>query len=199
MKKVVFRVALLMMTTSYVFSANAGEKENPTKASSRVEVVATPKASVYNLFYSSEREGAVKVTIYDTQGNNLYTDYIRNAKTFKKSYDFSGLAVGTYQIEVVGEGTRTQKNIEVVKTTGSALNVKVVTVDEKGKYNLQVKHANMTPVFVNIYDDRDEVIFQEQIDVDHNFSRVYDLTKAFEKAASFEVYSDGESVRQAIR
>jgi hypothetical protein len=134
MKKVVFRVAVLMITMSYTLAGIAAEKENPTKVSSRVEVVATQKASVYNLFYASEREGAVKVTIYDGQGNHLYTDYIRNAKSFKKSYDFSGLGSGTYRVEVVGEGTKTEQTIQLAKPEATSdLNVKVATLDEKGK------------------------------------------------------------------
>ncbi|MES2731042.1 MAG: hypothetical protein V4714_04810 [Bacteroidota bacterium] len=199
MKKVLFQVAVLMMTTGYVMAAGAIDKKNPTKSSSRVEVVATTKAAIYRVSYSSEKEGTVKVNIYDAQSNLLYTDYLRNAKKFDKSYDFTGLAEGEYKIEVISVEGKTLQTIYHGIAKEADLTASVASLDQAGKYTLKVQRKQMAPVVVNIYDSNNQLIYQDEITVDQNFTRVYDFTKSFAKAASFEIYSDGALVRQEVK
>jgi hypothetical protein len=198
MKKVIFQVAVLMMTTGYVMAKGAIEKEKPATSTSKVEVVATAKKAVYKLNYSSEVVGVVKVNIYDAKGDLMYTDIVKGVKAFQKSYDFNGLEAGNYSVEVTNAEGRVQQTVQIV-ADAQGLAASVSSLDEKGKYQLQVLRKQMKPVVVNIYDANDNLIFEDLIDVTHNFSRVYDFTKAYDKAAAFVVYSDGAVVRQEIR
>jgi len=197
MKKLVIKVAVLMMTAGYAVAAGAIEKEKPASSSSRVEVVATAQSAVYKLNYSSEAVGTVKVSIYDAQGDLMYTDLIRSVKAFQKMYDFSGLESGNYKIEVAGAEGKIEQTIQVAAERESLI-ASVSTLDTKGKYELQVRNKVMKPVIVTIYDSSDNLIYEDQIDVDHSFSRVYDFSRNFAKAASFVVYSDGAAIRQNI-
>jgi hypothetical protein len=198
MKKLVIKVAVLMMTAGYSVAAGTIEKEKPESATSRVEVVATAKSAVYKLSYASESVGTVKVNIYDAKGDLLYTDLIRSAKSFQKMYDFSQLGSGNFRIEVAGAEGKIEKTIQIASVKESLI-ASVSTLDTKGKYELQVRNKEMKPVFVSIYDASDNLLYEDQIDVNHNFSRVYDFSRNYAKAASFVVSSDGATITQVIR
>lgn len=198
MKKLVIKVAVLMMTAGYSVAAGAIEKERPVNSGSRVEVVATAQTAVYKLSYSSGAVGTVKVNIYDANGELMYTDLIKSVKAFEKMYDFSQLGSGNYKIEVAGAQGKIEQTIQIAAVKESLI-ASVATLDTKGKYELQVRNKVMKPVIVTIYDSSDNLIYEDRIDVDHNFSRVYDFSRHFAKAASFVVYSDEAVIRQVIR
>ena len=198
MKKLVIKVAVLLMTAGYTVAAGAIEKEKPASSSSRVEVVATAQSAVYKLNYSSKAVGTVKVNIYDAKGDLMYTELIRSVKAFQKMYDFSRLGSGNYKIEVAGAEGKIEQTIQIAAVKESLI-ASVATLDTKGKYELHVRNKVMKPVIVTIYDSSDNLIYEDRIDVDHNFSRVYDFSRHFAKAASFVVYSDDAVIRQVIR
>ena len=201
-KKAMIQTAVLMITTGYAWSANGGQKENPAKVNAGIEVTATQREAVYKVTYSSEREGLVKVHLYDAQGNRLYTDFVGKAKSFVKHYDFNGLVGGEYRFEVVGvdgKQAHTVQHVPASPVAKAGLKMSVAALEEAGKFALKVQHKQATPVLVSIYDDRNELIYEDWVQVNQNFSRVYDLSKSFAKAAAFEVYTDGASVRQAVR
>ena len=198
MKKLVIKVAVLMMTAGYSVAAGVIEKEKPASSSSRVEVVEIAQSAVYKLSYSSEALGTVKVNIYDSKGELMYTDLIKSVKAFQKMYDFSQLGSGNYKIEVAGAEGKIEQTIQIAAVKESLI-ASVATLDTKGKYELHVQNKVMKPVIVSIYDTSDNLIYEDRIDVDHNFSRVYDFTRNFAKAASFVVYSDDAVIRQVIR
>ncbi|MBC7922267.1 MAG: hypothetical protein H7Z75_14390, partial [Ferruginibacter sp.] len=167
-----------------------------------IEVTTTQREAVYKLTYSSELEGTVKVHLYDAQGSRLYTDFIGKAKTFTKHYDFNGLASGEYRFEIVGVEGKQQRTVQYVPATPIAkagLKVSVAALEETGKFALKVQRKQTAPVLVSIYNDRNELIYEDRIQANQNFSRVYDLSKSFAKAAAFEVYTDGATIRQAVR
>lgn len=197
MRKLVFPLAVLLMTSGYVLASDANEKEKSAK-SSRVEVVATAKESVYQVTYDSEVAGTVKVNIYDAQNSLLYSDFVRNAKTFHKSYDFNGLSAGEYRIEVINNEGKTQQTIQYKLVDKTQLNAVISTVDATGKYTLKVQRKQVAPVIVNIYDKNDVLIYQDEINVDSDFSRIYDFSKSFAKASVFEVYSNGTVIKQLV-
>lgn len=202
MKKIILSAALVLVASvSTVFASTDKEKEKKGSANSRIEVVASQKEAVYSLIYATDAKGLVRVNIYDAQGTKVYSDYVGAIKSFRKSYDFSELPAGEYQIEVVSGGEKTRKSITIADKTASAsaMNVSLSTVDANGKYKIKVLQASASTVMVYLLDADKNVIYADEIEVEGSFERVYDLTKSFTKATSVEVYSQGQTISQDVK
>src|SRR5690349_167346 len=63
-------------------------------------VPAPTSGSVYNLYYKAEDAGRVKVTIYNSTNQVVFTEAISHTSSFKRPYNFCELAEGEYTIIV---------------------------------------------------------------------------------------------------
>jgi len=192
MKKQVITVAMLMLSMGYTFAGNFDTKGDSALAVPKMKILSSDKASVYNLFYVSENRGIVDVKIYDSSGRKIHDSYYKteDALNLKQSYDLSGLPFGIYKFEVVNKGVKTTEMVHH-KEIMIKMDVRVAQTVEKGKYRLDVSRDIHKPVFVKIYDDQEKIIYQDVIDVDADFRRVYDLSTVTAKAVSFEVSCGG--------
>ncbi|CAN5207739.1 hypothetical protein BH23BAC1_BH23BAC1_08170 [soil metagenome] len=111
--------------------------------------------------------------------------------------NFSNLSKGKYLVRVKDQNKFYRTTINHLYKE-SDLKVNVSPLENGSKYNLQVIHNSKNPVWVNIYNSDYKVIYSDKIDVDQNFSRVYDLRKYYGKARSIEVYTDGKSVTHSL-
>lgn len=196
MKKLVLAVIVALFSTTFAFQSNASIKDDTTKAITILKAYPN-KPNLYTLIYTSENKDKIKVDIYDQKGNHLKSDVVANSNGFQRSYDFSSLSKGKYLVRVKDQNKVYRTTINHLHAE-SDLKVNVSPLENGSKYNLQVIHNSTNPVWVNIYNSDHKIIFRDKIDVDRNFSRVYDLGKYYGKAQSIEVYTDGKSVTHSL-
>src|SRR5436190_16928107 len=104
MKKLFPLLALLIMIGSV---AMAAKSDNPKPTAS---VAVMKSGSTFKLFYKGVRTGNVKVTIYDSKNQAVFSETIKNLESFMRPYNFSSLDEGEYLIELKDQdGTQLEK------------------------------------------------------------------------------------------
>lgn len=187
MKKLTILAVLLM-----VFSAASFAEE--TKISETTKFQVTAKSDVkYELLYTSDKSSDVLVTIYDESGRKLNTRTVRNAKNFKRTYDFSQLKPGKYKIVVRNEsGSANQEIIHQIKE--ARLKTFVSKIPNSKSLKLHVGDFDPSaPVRVRIYDRYNKLIHSEEINNAQSFSRVYNLAATQLDFVSITIENNGET------
>ena len=107
MKKLTFLAVLLIVISAASFAGERYLGEEPG-AKPKFKMVAKSDMK-FDLYYSSETSGAVSVAIFDESGRKVSYKTIKKVKNFKRTYDFSKLTPGKYEIVVKNaEGTANQ-------------------------------------------------------------------------------------------
>lgn len=186
MKKLTALAVLLTVigTASFASSGPLGENSN-------FKLIAKAD-SKYELFYVSTEQGNVRVTIYDDQGKNIESKFVKDVSKFRRTFDFSQLEAGNYSVVVTNEdGTAREKiayKVEAVK-----LQTIVSRIPDSKSLKLHVGDFESTkPVNVKIYNEKNRVVYKDKITNAKAFSKVYNLNKT--KAGDYTVQIENNGV-----
>src|SRR4051812_35746242 len=103
--KSLFIASLLIVSASL----SAFDKKNPTPANS-LEVVSVKGTEVFKVIYQSQRSGKVKLNIYNTASELVFSESFRNTEGFVIPVSLAALNAGEYTVELVDRtGTKLEK------------------------------------------------------------------------------------------
>jgi len=142
---------------------------------------------LYQLTYLKDGSCNVRVEVLDDKGIVLHTESISQKKSFTKPYSFQNLNNGEYSFKVIDEDGVYVTKIKRTEDLNMVASIKKVS-DEKAK--VIVEGEFMGPVSVNIFDSRNTLVFDDYIDHEAGFSRVYDLSKVKADELRIEVVSE---------
>ncbi len=190
MKKLTILAVLLI-----VFSATSFAEESKISETSKFQLNAKSDVK-YELIYTSENSGAVRVTIYNEWGQRLNSQRIKKAKNFKRTYDFSELTPGNYKIVVSNENGSAHQII-TYKVKEARLKTFVSKIPNSRSLKLHVGDFDSSaPVRIRIYDQDNKLLLSEEITSAKGFSKVYNLSKINAtqlRSVSILVANNGES------
>ena len=117
----------------------------------------------------------------------LTTDRIKDSKRFKKTYDLGSLGKGNYSVEVKNEEGRDKSNI-FYNPVEVGMSMMLTSIPNSDKVKLLVAGID-EPVSVKLYDDNNHLVYEEAINVDGGFTKLFDM-KAFDSdAVTFRIKS----------
>ena len=100
------KILALVIVAIAVGQANATHVDPKTP----VGISVLKSGNICKLFYRAEQRGDVHVSIYDENGNTVFSEVIRKTDNFMRPYNFSTLPHGTYTIALSdGQRTRSEK------------------------------------------------------------------------------------------
>jgi hypothetical protein len=144
---------------------------------------------LYQLTYLKDGSCNVMVEVLDEKGTVLHTESIKQRKSFTKPYSFQNLNLGEYSFKVTDEEGVYLTKIKRSDDVNMVASIKKVS-DEKAK--VIVKGEFMGPVTVNIFDSHNVLVFDDYIDHEASFSRVYDLSKVKADELRIEVVAESK-------
>ena len=187
MKKFFLTVVFGIVLSTATFATSTGEVKDVK--------VTTVESDKVELTYLSDGECKVKVNIYDQKGSRVFTESIKNPKSFKKAYDLSKLPVGEYEFEIIDNEKVVSEKVKVAPAYDDTRYIKASVVKEEGeKYSVKVVGAVIDPIAINIYNKYGELIYGDLIDISKGFTRIYDLSKAISTDVKFEIVQNGEII-----
>jgi hypothetical protein len=101
----------LLLTALFVISALATGfgKEDPAMKKG-LAVVSVRGTDVFKIFYQGERAGKVKLNVYNTESELVFSESFVRTERFVRPLNFAGLQAGEYTIELKDrDGKKTQK------------------------------------------------------------------------------------------
>ena len=149
---------------------------------------------LYQLTYINHGDKQVKVEVLDQDGKKLMSDLIREEKSFTKPYNFQKLDKGEYSFKITdAEGEYITK---VRKTNDLYMVAKIRKIDQN-RVKIYVNGDFMDPVSVNIFDRNGVLIFDDHIDQEKGFERIYDLSKIEARDLRIEVVNENDLLATA--
>lgn len=169
--KVLFLAALLIAAVS----VNAVAKEDPSNVT--FAVVPVKGSAVYKVIYKKEGSTRVKVNLYNSAGQVVFTETI-NQDGFIRPLNFAGLAPGEYTFEAVDGTSKVVEKIvfnrEAAVSSDKLVHVsKINGVDQR--FVLSIANAKNEAFVVNIYGQDGQVIFTEDTKVDGSGAKIYNV------------------------
>lgn len=183
MKKICFALVGVLFST-LVFAYGTDE---PTLSNSSVAITRTHGSSLFKVYYSADMKGDVKISIRDKNGISVFSERIKNTNGFIRPYNFEGLKKGEYVITIeTGEGSKS----ELVKYGLDKENklVNIVRLSDNGKYLLSAKAGLDKNLYVNIFNQHNELVYSQNKFITDDFAEVLNLKKL--KEFTIEVYDD---------
>jgi len=142
---------------------------------------------LYRLTYLNQGNCNIKVEVLDEDGNKLLSEQINRKKSFTKPYNFTNLDFGEYSFKVIdNEGEFVTK----IKRSDEVFMVARINKIEDEKAEVIVRGEFMGPISVNIFDRHDVLVFDDYIDQEKGFSKVYDLSKVKAEELRIEVVTE---------
>ncbi len=148
----------------------------------------------YQLTYINPGEYSLKVEVLDEEGKILHSEHIIRSRSFTKPYSFQNLDLGEYSFKVTDDDGIYLTKIKRSDEINMVASIKKI---EHDKAKIIVKGDFMAPVSVNIYDSHNALVFDDYIDKEKSFSRIYDLSKVIAEELRIEVVSDSNMLATA--
>jgi len=149
---------------------------------------------LYRLTYLNKGKCDITVEVLDDAGQRLYSEQIKQKKSFTKPYSFQNLKLGEYSFKVIdADGEYVTK----IKRTDNVYMVANIRKIDEEKAKVTVKGKFMGPVSVNIFDRNSVLVFDDYIDQEKGFSKVYDLSKVKANELRIEVATENRLLATA--
>jgi len=197
MKGIIATALALVVTTGM---AMASKNTNEATKSSQVKIRQVEASGIYNLRYAADAPGNVTVKIMNEKGTTLLKEKINYEASFDRPYNLQSLPEGTYTVAVERDGRIVEEVIHHVKSmplNNASYDVAVREI-ATGRYELLVKKGAYSPVSVKISDGTGNIFFNETIDEDGSFSKVFDLSKIVASNLKMEVDLGNKSVVKSL-
>jgi len=190
MKKI---LTLSLVLFSTVMFANGTDDEGKVATASGTAVI-KKDANTFRLIYKAEKLSNVRVSIYDSKDQLVYSEKVNNTEGFTRPYNFENLGEGDYTI-AIEDGTK--KQIEKVsyrapKVT-KALNV-IKLSSEEGKYFVMAAGQGEELITVSVFDGQHNLVHRSLEATNGNFSKLYNL-KSVKGHLTFEVSNENGEVK----
>ena len=184
-------LALLLIVMS---SAFAGEKGD-------IKVI-NDSSAVFRVYYSKPEANKVKVTIYNEEGDKVFAETIKNKDGFVRPYNMKELPTGLYTFEITdNEGAkRFEYNYgddSFRKSNSSDLLVSVKKLDTE-RFLLALGNADNEEVEINVYNDRDELLYSATEFVENQFAQLYNLKSVKSSKLTFTILNKTGAVEEFI-
>lgn len=150
--------------------------------------------NVYNLIYKAREAGKVKVSIYNSQGNMIYSEMLHQANGFARPYNFKDLPYGKYTIQTV-DGKGSSERLVNYQNTDSQLAVRIMKISNQENKYLVIGTGTNQNIQLNIYDEVNQLIYNESIRIAGNFGQLYSLPN-IKGGCAFEVIHQNGSVQR---
>jgi hypothetical protein len=181
MKTKVMYIAAFMVIAASVAAVANGKPGNAGMA-----VVPVKGSEVFKVIYRGESTSRVRLNVYNSSSDIVFTETFNNLNGFIRPLNFSGLKFGEYTIEVTdAQGTRVEKISHQPVTSERTVHVSKLVNDE-GSFLLSVARNSGEAITVKIFDKASNLLYTGSKSESGDFAQVYTL-KDVTGAVTFEV------------
>ena len=143
------------------------------------EIKIINRGDTFSVFYRSGLVCDTKIAIFDENGNEIFREVIKNMCDIVRSYNFSKLPYGEYEIKASNE-------LETKKTKVSYRDPEAeseeplyhVTKLRDNTYLLMVPKSGHNKIAISIANDQAQILYRKRENTQGDFARVFYLKDA---------------------
>lgn len=142
----------------------------------QMAVVSWKGSEVFKVIYKGATPGRVTMNILDTNGKKVHSKTFTGVDGgFICPVNFKGLESGNYVIELVANDGKFREQVNYTPFFElKSIHVSKLIQDE-GKFLLAVANAQNEPIYVRIFNEAEQIVYNESKTVDGDFAQVYKL------------------------
>lgn len=178
MKKLFVMFGVLMFISSVSF---AGEVNAPKATATKVSL----KDGIVKIFYRSENSDRVKVTIYDTDSNVIFSEQIKSESSFVRPYNLENLPYGEYTVVLEDKNGRTEEKVSYLKKEVEVFASIISKKDSRGAV-IALFSKGEAEVTYRMLDSEKNVLYSETQKVNGQDTKSFNLEKV-QGAVTIEV------------
>jgi len=154
-----------------------------------ITVKASDEEGIFNLVYEADEARDIEVVLYNEQNQKLHQQTVKGKSRFLIPFNLKQLPYGVYTVEVRENGREHGKvHHEQIAYRPLSPAVEVAySKQEDDRLALSILGANGESVRVLIYDENSNLLYQDTIEGQANFNRVYNFEQAGIDKAEFIV------------
>jgi hypothetical protein len=163
---------------------------------SGLAVLAVKGAEIFKVVYSNDTQNKVKVNLYNSSSEVIYSVSINNTDGFILPLNFGNLSYGEYKVELIDADGKEVQNISYgrVKTTD---NIRIAKLsNENGKFLVAIANPKNEKISVRIFDNHNNLLHDEIRSVSGDFAQVYNV-KNLTGTCTF-IVSDANGVAKTV-
>lgn len=155
-------------------------------------VVPVKGSEVFRVIYKSETAGKVKLSVYNSAAQVVFTETMTSVDGFIRPLNFSGLAFGDYTIELAdATGKKTEKvSYRPAKPTA---NVHVSRLVANDKFLLSVTNSAKDVITVKIFDDASNLVYVSSKEVTGDYAQLFSVREI--QGVTFEISNSAGTVK----
>lgn len=169
MKKTQTLFVVLLLMGSVVL---AGGTENPLLPTNMAIMKTTTGVRVY---YKAEKVGKVKISIYDDESKEIFSEEVKSRTDFMRPYNLSNLDKGTYRVVIEDENGKREEVIDThkeVKVLSSVIHAKKLQ-----KCLVTLFSQDEADVKITLTDSNKNVLASDNFSIDGQAVRLFSLEK----------------------
>ena len=183
MKKLVIIVIAVIMTVGFSSLSVAGSDKG-------MAVREGKHSGQFDVIYAAPEAGKVAVYIYNEARTLVHSQYVKSEHGFILPINLSGMPHGAYAIEI-NNGVQVQTQVFHYAPTCSNTLVNIHKLTDNRQVALTLSSA-LPGTSISIFDQQANLLYQEVVEQDSDFARLYDLQKIAGNSVSIEVYGQDQ-------
>lgn len=167
---------LTILTLAVAVSGTALATEEKPK-SSPMGLAVVKSETGFKVFYKGNKVSDVTVKIYNEEGEQVFSETLKNLDNFMRPYNLNTLSEGEYTVELSNsEGKSKEKITFSTKSSGGRM-MDVARLKNSGKYLLRVSNKGEEKLDVKVFDGFGDLVYESSENIKGDFAKVYDLTR----------------------
>ena len=187
-------MTLLFLIGGWSLSVS-GKDATTTDPAPRIRIEKTEDSRKIQLVYQSATVQPVSIRVVDADGTTLYQARMRDEVNFRKTISFEAVPQGTYFVEVFTDDVEFRESVQIAAETAT-LEAKLFPYAEEGKWILSA--PGESNVWVEVYDQSNDVLFSGNVNLEDAGSRVFDLSQVWGNTVSFRIANGETSTLQTV-
>lgn len=121
------------------------------------------------------------LSIYDAEGKKIHSENVNSKQVIYRTYDLNAFPEGTYFLEAESDSKISRYAISVVGETASLSSdvvsevFKPVFAYKNGLVWVNILNLDKSPVFIKIYDNQNNEVYDSNSIMDQNVTKVFDI------------------------
>jgi hypothetical protein len=143
------------------------------------EIKIINRGATFSVLYRSGLVCDTKITIHDADGNEIFREVLQDMCNIVRSYNFSKLPYGDYQIKASNEleTIKTKVSYSEPKTEATTPRFHVTKLDVN-KYLLMVPKSGSNKIAISIMNDNAQILYTKRENTNGDFARVFYIKDA---------------------
>jgi hypothetical protein len=169
------KIKSLLMTALVVMSSAVAFAVKDAPVNTGLKIVPAKGSEVFKVIYRGESVGRIKLNVYTNSGLLIFTENIYGVDGFIFPLNFTGLSSGEYTVEVVdASGKKIEKISYHPKGNFKQVHISKISKADN-KYIVAVANSGEQLIHINIYNDKNSLVYTESKTITGDFAQVYKL------------------------